>query len=1150
MQPSLVVTPRLSRRRRPRLLPPVLAAPAALVLLLGAASRADARMLEGKFQATSELARGPLVQDSSRPARGDDNDKARRVSVEARGVALGTVLREIERQGGVTLVYSEEYVPTGRLVTVRGRDADVRTALEKALRGTGVDIWWTGPARISLGPVRSSEVHRVAGSVSGIVLDASSATGLAGATVTAEPVAGAANRVRSRSVVTDDAGRFRIPNVDPGEYVLTARRLGYVPAVQRVTARDGSESTIRFERAVLASRLAEVVTTVTGSQRRAEIGNVIARVAADSVVGRTAVASLGDVLNARAAGVQIVIGGGLTGSSPRVRVRGLNSVSLSNDPLVVVDGARVEASSGGATIGFGRASGRLNDLNPEEIESIEVVKGPAAATLYGTDAANGVLIITTKRGHAGPSRWQLYAEMGQLELTAPYPNNYLSWGHAPGSTQAQQCALVQKAAGQCTIDSLTTFNPLENKETSPLGRGHREQYGIQVSGGADRLAYFVAGEREEETGFLRMPDLDVAQVVAERGGAAVPEEQRRPNALEKTSLRASVSSRLTDRADVSVSVGLISSDVRVPGPTVFSNATSGRGQRDATDRWAFSGPPGAVFGLRNAEDVERFTGSMSGSWRPVTNISARVTTGADISSVALDALQRRGEGPIGTGRDGRRTTSRTGIALYSVDAGASATVSLTPTVGSRTSVGAQFNRRTSQSATLNGARLTPGSETISGAATLTGSEQSSESVVAGAYVEQMLSYRERLFLTGAVRADGGSAFGSRFRTALYPKASVSWLAVQQGGSWVDDLRLRAAYGASGVMPDPTASLQLISLAPVIADGAAATGATLSAVGNADLRPERQAELETGIDAELFDRRLRLELTAYHRRSRDAIITRPLPSEFGIPTRQENIGAVRNRGVEALVTATVLRGDRITWEFSANGAVNQNRLERIGDASAEIGFPSIGLSREGRPLFGLYAIPITRYEDANGDGIIVPSEVTLGDSMVYMGQAMPPRQLTLATSLGLLGGRLRFATQFDHRGGYVLHDNREYARCSTATRNCRAANDPTASLRDQAAAVARNIAPAQTNYGFVGDGSFTRWRELSVTYLIPARVRNAVHARSADITLAGRNLKIFTQYPGVDPEVSANVGVQGREGYSEGALPPPPRYWILRANIGY
>src|SRR5437867_355393 len=245
------------------------------------------------------------------------------------------------------------------------------------------------------------------------------------------------------------------------------------------------------------------------------------------------------------------------GAPSRVRIRGTNSLSLTNEPVYFVDGIRVTSqnrSSGVCDVGCAPPS-RINDLNPEDFESVEVVKGPAASALYGTDAANGVVVIKTKHGQPGKARWNVYAEQGAIKDYNDYPDAFRGWrtGTTAATTSTPtntvQCILTQVAAGTCVQDSVTQFNLFQDPKTTPLGTGHRQQYGVQVSGGSDAVRYYMSGEWEDEVGQTKMPLFADSILRALRQISELPGDQAHPNALRRTSVRANLSTNPNARMD-------------------------------------------------------------------------------------------------------------------------------------------------------------------------------------------------------------------------------------------------------------------------------------------------------------------------------------------------------------------------------------------------------------------------------------------------------------------------------------------------------------------------------------------------------------------------------------------------------------------------
>ena len=222
-------------------------------------------------------------------------------------------------------------------------------------------------------------------------------------------------------------------------------------------------------------------------------------------VEESPVTNLADLMVAKSPGV-IILPGNMTSSAPTVRIRGLNSMSLSNAPIYVIDGVRMNSGAIGGGLG-GTNTSYVNDINPAEIEDIEIVKGPSAATLYGTDAANGVIVITTKKGRAGNTRLTWYGEQGTVEDRNDYPSSYADWGHSPTAPNAAnpvRCNLITVGAGTCVIDSTTSANLFRQSGIGTIQNGPRSQYGGQASGGGDALRFFVSSDIENEQGPVSM----------------------------------------------------------------------------------------------------------------------------------------------------------------------------------------------------------------------------------------------------------------------------------------------------------------------------------------------------------------------------------------------------------------------------------------------------------------------------------------------------------------------------------------------------------------------------------------------------------------------------------------------------------------------
>lgn len=817
---------------------------------------------------------------------------------------------------------------------------------------------------------------------------------------------------------------------------------------------------------------------------------------------------------------------------------------------------------------------RLGSLNPEEIESIDVIKGPSAAALYGTAAANGVLVIKTKRGQAGQTRLQVFAEAGLVSqpYRSEFPSNYQSWGRAivngapTGASRA--CAIYQAAASLCTLDSLTSYNPWTASETDPFQSQPRSNIGAQLSGGTERLRYFLSANHEDETGPYVMPDYEIRRITEERGLGPRPREIK-PNNLKQNSFRGNFGLGITPTLNLDISTGYARRDLYRPFEgTYFGGMTfqflTGPGYKNATNGLAREFV-GDIFGLEDYIRDDRFTGSASLNWQPRTWLTGRAVAGIDQDNSYGSETQRNGEatrtlvwGPAG--REGGKYYDRSNNARYSLDLGATATWQLRPSIGTRTSVGAQYFRDALYQSQGQGYALPPGATTTNSASKSVQSyEFTTENATYGAFVEEQLTWRDRVYLTGGVRTDQNSAFGRNVGTTIYPRASLSYVISDEG--WfpriptVDRLRLRAAFGRAGVQPTALAALQYLGAAAYPTGlGVDQPALRLSSVGNAKLKPEVTTEYEAGLDIGFLRERLNFEATLYRKISRDALYQMPLPPSYGTsigsnnPTQWRNLARVENRGFELVADALVIDTRPVSWNVRVNGSILRNKLVDAGG----IALPNApGTHNEvGYPLFGQWDRRITSYSDTNGDGILTDNEIEVSPNIEYAGSSFPLREGGLTNTLGFFGNALTVSALFDYRGDFVKRFRYEEWRCQSA-KNCRAISDPSAPLADQAAAVAVNSSSKRTFWGYLVPNDFVKFRELSVTYTVPRSLtRRFLSDRGATIVVSGRNLGyLMNKYPGIDPESNNSVSNSGG-GNMELTATPPLRYWIARVNLSF
>ncbi|CAN5842463.1 SusC/RagA family TonB-linked outer membrane protein [soil metagenome] len=998
---------------------------------------------------------------------------------------------------------------------------------ERRLRRRG---WLAAILTLCLIPLAAASLAAQEGSVGGVVIAEQSLRPLQGAQIV---VVGT-----GRGTITDASGRFLITGLTGPEVQLQVRMLGYRNITQPVRVGDTS---VRITLAESAVELDEVVVTGTagGTQRRA-VGNVVSRIRAEDVVQAQPIRSVQDLINARAPGVVIMPGTGQVGSGSRVRIRGLSSLSLSQEPLLYVDGVRVNNAqgTGPVTQGFGSSViSRMNDFNPDDIESIEIIKGPAAATLYGTEAANGVIQIITKRGNVGAPRFTLAVKQGANWFANPGDRIYTNWGPDPrtGEVVPINVYVLEK----------TGANREDSQGRDLFRTGHLQEYDLSVSGGSQDVRYYVAGNFERNEGV--QPD----------------------NQVRRYSSRANLTINPHEKVDVAASVGY------VQGRTNLSWESGAGGitwstyfarpdrlyNRDGTfnfRRGFWSGTPEAYYAFEDWQDVQRFTGSLQLDYRTTPWLTQRLIVGTDQTREGNVELIERNDEVIpffASSARGYREEVTRGVQLNTIDYSGTASFDVRESLRSSTSVGAQYYNRYSERVNAYGEDFpAPGLRSIDAAAIRRGGHDYVENATIGAFLQQQFGLMNRFFLTGAIRADDNSAFGESFDLVYYPKLSASWV-ISEEPFWalpfVNSLRLRAAYGESGQQPETFAALR--TFAPV-AGPDDVSAVTPQLVGNPNLGPERGREIEVGFDAGVLNDRVGLELTYYHTTTRDAILLRDIAPSTGFSGSQYiNAGEIRNRGVELLARARPVVTPRVEWDLSFNIATNANEIISLGDPDLQfvtagsflehrVGYPvsawfekrlvSAELDAEGGPINQMCY---------NGSGGVVPCAQA---PRLYLGRPTPRYEGAFNTSLTLMGS-LRLGALVDFKMGHTKLDGDRRVRCWFFAL-CRQNYFP---LEYDAVEIAGIEGQYLNDILFPGD--FTKLREVSASYSLPQRLTGQFGTDRVTLTMAARNLYTWTKYPGMEPEAMfLSTGSRGGQAQWEQNVLPQLQQFVATLNVSF
>jgi len=1077
---------------------------------------------------------------------------ARSVTFDVRRVSLKRAIDVLSVISKVPMQYEERSVDTyATPVTLHLKNVSLRVALDRLLAGTTLTVIADGPQRLAIidagaGGGARGEGRIASGVIQGTVTDAKTRRPLRGVMAILDD---SVQRAR-----TNEGGQYRFTNVAAGAHRISVRQLGYVRQLKSVTVADNETATADIAMESSVNTLDQVVVTATGEQRIRELGHVVVRVNVDSLVREAPITDIRELLQSRVPGLQVITGsGGIAGADMTLRLRGTSTFNLDPEPIVIVDGVRYRSNnllSNQATVkvdrrGKGDLHSPLNDLNPNDIETIEVAKGPSASTLYGPDASNGVIVITTKHGKAGRPEFRWYAR----PVTNSVPKNvigksYRVYAHWPDGTVFPDngCTLVSQYQYQfCFVDSIRLVPSIvDDDRYSVLAKDRTAwQYGTSLSGGSSALRYFGSTNVNSQTGILQVPPAAQEYLKRQLGTTTLKDAFRDPNKLKTISVRASLGADINAKSKASVVTSYVNTGHRRIEATQFSNQYL-RGAlaqgRDTTNVREFVDPTYIVW---NTEDTDnRFNGSANATYQLLPWLSAEGNGGVDMGIATTHAFMQgkvQSQNQQAQASDNRREhTGRT------FDAGL--TANARPGIWSfRTSVRGQYVYDHIDGSDGSGFNLAPGSSTTNTAERQSFTQLWSEQVTLGTYGEEVIGLHDRLFLTGSLRYDGSTSFGDEYNPKPYPKFGVSWILSDEPmlqrsplfSSVMHELRLRASYGAASRYPTTTMKIGSLDGYTSTLNGSSHVFFSQGLLANPGLKPERKQEGEIGLDATMLGN-MTLGLTWYRDKILDQLQVLRANS-VGLQPYWANQASTKSRGFEATLLIPLV--DRRNVHADVNVAYSYNTSTVIGlGAIPEQKSALSGGYAIGYPLGAVFGEPIIDVTDsAKARGIVFDNEV-IRDTLQFLGVLIPPRTLTFTPQLQLFGGRIRVSSLFDRQTGFLRSS---YGCANGLCLDPYVASTP---LLQQARFV-------QTGHAEDGltPGDFTRWRELNITVDIPQRLLRPLRFGHASVSLQGRELALWTkpQYKGPDPESLTNV-FGSNAAQSTGI--PQTRAWSFRFDV--
>lgn len=967
----------------------------------------------------------------------------------------------------------------------------------------------------------------------------------------------------------------------PANSVLQFSFVGYLPT--EVQAKD--KLTVRLSQRENA--LSEVVVTGYGTRMKRDLTGSIARVSAKDLAN-TPVTSFENAIQGKAAGVFVEQQNGKLGQGIKVRVRGSASVSAGNEPFYVIDGIPVitaNLSSNGAP------TNALADINPNDIESIEILKDASAAAIYGSRASNGVVLITTKKGRAGKTRIEFGYFTGTQtptrEVEFMNAEEYVKYFRQAALGAAKQ----DFAAGlypslQAAIDGnnafvesrlqrysagnndYQTYNVNTDWQSLAFQDAPMSQYDLSFQGGNDRTTFYVGGQFLDQKGIIAR------------------------NALNRYSGRVNLENKVNDWLNVGINLSYVRSlNERVANDNAFSTPlqiialspitpvidprtglTSGALDPATglpnTNYPVYYNPMLSVEGATYDTYINRTLGNVFGNLSLAKGLTFRTELG-------LDQLNQTEES-----YNGRLTRRNNGGATFGTGFSASSQVlnintnnyfRYLKTFSSihilDATAGMSYQNYRNQANSVS-ARDFPSDafQKLASAATNTGySSSETEFTFLGYFARANYKFKDKYLLSVSGRYDASSRFGKNSRWGFFPAASAGWIASEEAFlanvNWLSFLKLKASWGMTG--NGEIGNFASRGLFSGDASYGGNPGIRATQIPNPDLKWETTVSTDIGIEVSVLNSRISLEADYYHRNTRDLLLNVEVPGTSGFSTQLRNVGKLQNKGFELTLNTTNIAGLRFRWTTSLNYSANHNKITDL--AGQTIG--TLNVAREGEALGVFYAREYAGVDQTNGDALYYKNTVMADGKIdrtttnnynlaqdVVIGNPNPDFFYGIRNNFTYSGFELDVFLQGVY-GNEIFAAGGQYMSASGSngfdnqTRDQLRAWTTPGQITDVPEARLFYANGVNNSSRYIYDGSYLRVKALTLSYLLPASITSRLKLDRAKFYVRGQNLFTFTDYPLWDPEVNADYSasniVQGRDFYSV----PQAKAIVFGLNIG-
>ncbi len=1021
---------------------------------------------------------------------------------------------------------------------------------------------------------------------------------------TREPLIGANVLVvgTNRGASTNSEGAYLIKDLAPGSYKLEVRYVGYQPAHVTATVVANQTTELSFDLVQDVLKIDEVVVTgMTGEVPRAQLGSSIAKVEGRAIVNLP-VTSVMDALAGKVAGMRVSKNSGTPGAGTYITLRGRKSVTGSSQPLYVVDGVPIDNSFIYWSSGQVQTPNRGSDINPDDIESIEVLKGASAAAIYGARAGNGVVLITTKSGKLSEA-----GKLARINYSSSFSTDKVPSSLPMQKSFGQRIPYNEATGAAGSTDSwgapLAPGTPTYDHSTDVFQRGYLAENTLSVSGGSQNFRYFASGALTNQRGVLRNSDYKRQNIRVNLNYVPFNGFGVRSN----SNFINQAGSLPQDGSNVA---GILLGSLRTPPE--FDNKVYLRPDGVTQRRFAsYDNPMWTMEFNKYRTELTRFIHNTSFDYDFFEGL--RLSGGLGWDRYNQFDFRRlfngsAGSSPSGAGQvDQYRWTNN----VINTDLTLTGKRQLMDDLLATLVFGQQLVFFKSSFTSGNSSTTLPFFDEVGAGVTKNASSSRSESRIYSYYVHAQITGWDRLTFSGGVRRDAGSTFGEADPVHYYPKASLAYRLseepfMQKLKGIIDEFKLRAAWGKAGRIPGTYATNYLYTTDGFFDPWGRGTSASRSpqigirqstSAGNNAIRPEQTQEFETGIDGAFWDRRINLEFSYYRQDISDLLLFVTVPTSTGYSNQYRNAGKMWNKGFEVKLDINPIRESWLSWILGFNYARNKNQVTRL--EGFETSYVTIGgafqghfnIAKEGRPLGTWLGTGYQR--DANGNlvysdpddpnrrdnflGLRIKGAPRLATQFVELGKADPDWIGSIRNDFTFLNGDLSVSVLIDIAQGFKVWNGTKGAMYNFGThgdtedRNELWFNErgepvlylgttpsnlglaggrtyqPGEQLRKEVyyRVYGNGFAYSITEVG-IEDGSYVKLRDLTISY----RFRKVpfFNIESIVLTASGRNLKTWTNYRGYDPEINTFQNAEGR-GFDYFTL-PQIRSWLFGVTFNY